>query len=124
MSNNEILKSGSSLFGRLIIEDEQKGKERAEYGKTLLKELSVKLTKEFGKGFLVTNLQQMRKFYLVYQNQQTVSAKFTQVGSTSILQKLENPFKLSWSHYLRLIKIESEEERKFFVFKTMMYDLL
>lgn len=59
--------------GRLIVEDEQQGKERAGYGKTVLKELSNQLTKEFGKGYSVTNLQQMRKFYMTYLKQQTVS---------------------------------------------------
>jgi len=49
-------------IGRMIVEEEQKGKERAEYGKSLLKELSKVLSKEFGKGFSVTNLQQMKKF--------------------------------------------------------------
>ena len=47
-------------IGRMIIEEEQNGKERADYGKQLLSDLSQTLTKEFGKGFSVTNLQQMR----------------------------------------------------------------
>jgi len=62
-------------IGRKIVEEEQNGKERADYGKSLLKELSKVLTKEFGKGFSVTNIQQMKKFYLVYQKQQTLSVK-------------------------------------------------
>lgn len=53
-------------IGRMIIEEEQNGKERADYGKQLLSDLSQTLTKEFGKGFSVTNLQQMRQFYTVY----------------------------------------------------------
>lgn len=64
-------------MGRMIVEEEQKGKERAEYGKQLLKELSTKLTNEFGKGFSVTNLQQMKNFYSVYGKQQTLSVKST-----------------------------------------------
>lgn len=67
--------------GRLIVEDEQKSAHRAEYGKQVLQTLSKRLTKEFGKGFSVSNLQYMKRFYVVYQKQQTVSVK------------------LSWSHY-------------------------
>lgn len=89
-------------IGRLIVQEEQAGKHRAEYGKHLLQKLSHKLTGEFGRGFSVTNLRQMRAFYLAYhieqQKQQTLSAEFS----------------LSWSHYLKLIKIEDSNERKFY----------
>lgn len=61
-------------IGRMIVVEEQNGKERADYGKSLIKELSKVLTLEFGKGFSVTNLQQMKKFYLIYKKQQTLSA--------------------------------------------------
>ena len=53
-------------IGRMIVEEDQSGKERAEYGKQLLKGLSQQLTVEFGKGFSVENLDRMRKFYRVY----------------------------------------------------------
>lgn len=69
-------------IGRIIVENEQNGKSRAEYGKETLKNLSERLTKDFGKGFSVTNLKQMRDFFLTYQNRQTVSDQFS----------------LSWSH--------------------------
>ena len=62
-------------IGRLIVEDEQHGNNRAEYGKNILEGLSTVLTKEFGKGFSVTNIRQMRNFYLTYGNWQTVSAE-------------------------------------------------
>jgi len=62
-------------IGKIIVEDEQKGKARAEYGKETLKHLSKELTKEFGKGFSVDNLQNMKKFYMVYSKSQTLSAK-------------------------------------------------
>ena len=52
-------------IGRLIVEEEQEGKERAKYGKQLIIELSEQLSKEFGKGFSVTNIRQMRNFYLI-----------------------------------------------------------
>jgi len=79
--------------GRIIVEEEQKGKSRAEYGKELLKELSNRLVREFGKGFSVTNLQQMRQFYLTYEKQQTLSVKSEKA------QRLSDKFNLSWSHY-------------------------
>ena len=90
-------------IGKLIVEEEQNGKERAEYGKQILKELSNKLTKEFGKVFSEDNLSNMRKFYLTYQSQisETLSWK-------SDKDKKSTPyrFQLSWSHYIKLIRIE------------------
>ncbi len=85
-------------IGRMIVEEEQNGKERAEYGKRIIKELSRRLTAEFGKGFSQRNLEQMRQFYLTYSKTQTLSAQFN----------------LSWSHYLFLLRINNEEERKFY----------
>ena len=87
-------------IGRLIVEEEQHGNVRAEYGKETLKNLSIKLTANYGKGFSQRNLEQMRQFYLVYSTQipQTPSAKFS----------------LSYSHYLFLMRIENPEERKFY----------
>lgn len=95
--------------GKMIVEEEQKGKDRAEYGKRLLQDLSKTLTREFGKGFSVTNIQQMRNFYLTYQKQQTVSVK----SEKAIKQTAAVEFKLSWSHYLKLMRIEEENERNF-----------
>jgi hypothetical protein len=63
-------------IGRMIIEEEQNGKERAAYGKQLITELSKKLTFNFGKGFSQRNLEQMRQFYLVYSIPQTLSEDF------------------------------------------------
>jgi len=64
-----------SEIGRMIVEEEQNGQDRAEYGRKLIQNLSKILTKEFGKGFSVTNIQQMRNFYLAYQKQQTPSVE-------------------------------------------------
>jgi len=85
-------------IGRMIVEDEQQGKERAEYGKQVLKELSVKLTTEFGKGFSADNLENMRRFFLAYSISETTSRKFN----------------LSWSHYLKLMRIANPDERSFY----------
>ena len=90
-------------IGRVIVEDEQQGKERAEYGKQILQDLAVKLTTDFGRGFSVVNLRQMRAFYLSYSIQQKSSAK------------LQIPqFQLSLSHYLKLMRIKNEDERNFY----------
>ena len=86
------------LIGKRIVEEEQNGNERAEYGDNLIKNLSLRLTKEFGKGFSKTNLKQMKSFYLVYGKGQTLS----------------DQFKLSWSHYLILMRMENLNERNFY----------
>ena len=83
-------------IGKVIMEIQQ-GEERASYGDTVLDKLSKKLTNEFGKGFSSRNLRTMRKFYLMYPIWKTVSAK------------------LSWSHYLELIKIDDELKRNFYL---------
>ena len=74
-------------IGRIIVEYEQQNQIRADYGKQTLRELSKELTREFGKGFSRSNLQNMRAFYLAYEKCQTVSGK------------------LSWSHYCELLSI-------------------
>lgn len=97
-------------IGRKLVEKEQQGQERAAYGISLLKELSAVLTQSFGKGFSVTNLQQMRNFYMTYQKQQTLSANL----DSAIEQTASANFGLSWSHYLKLMRIEDGNERKFY----------
>ena len=90
-------------IGRIIVENEQGGKERAEYGKGVLKGLSKRLSKDFGRGFSTDNLENMRRFYLIYSKSETAS------------RKSEMPdFRLSWSHYLKLVRIEDESERNFY----------
>ena len=76
-----------------------------------MKGLSTKLTEEFGRGFSVTNLQQMKNFYVVYGKQQTPSVKSS--NSNNLLQEHEN-LNLSWSHYLLLMRIDNPDERKFY----------
>lgn len=56
--------------GRMIVEEEQNGEQRAEYGKSIIKELSKRLTENFGKGFSVENLKLMRRFYTIYSRDQ------------------------------------------------------
>ena len=93
--NNELLSTYWNI-GRIIAEYEQTVPERADYGKQTLKELSKALTNEFGKGFSVSNIQFMRRFYQTYQIQQTASVK------------------LSWSHYCELLSISDPNKRSFY----------
>lgn len=90
-------------IGRRIVEEEQGGNSRAAYGKGLLKNLSYELTKEFGKGYSVQNIKNMRQFYLMYQKRQTMSSEFV----------------LSWSHYIFLTRIENIDERNFYELESI-----
>lgn len=83
-------------IGRRIVEEEQKGNERAEYGSALLKDLSKELTKEYGRGFSRSNLQSMRMLFMNYKKSQTLSGK------------------LSWSHYLLLLGVSDLNARSFY----------
>jgi hypothetical protein len=89
-------------IGRMIVEEEQSGKERAGYGKQLLINLSKDLSKEFGRGFSEDNLSNMRKFYLVYSNK--ISETVFRKSETEQIGYHE--FRLSWSHYLKLMRID------------------
>ncbi|MEM1312557.1 MAG: PDDEXK nuclease domain-containing protein [Patescibacteria group bacterium] len=93
---NVMTKSYYSV-GKEIVEEEQKGLGRAEYGKELLKNLSQRLTQKYGRGFSVSNLKEMREFYVIYSKGQTVSVQF----------------KLSFSHYVLLTTLH-ESERYFY----------
>lgn len=100
-------------IGRLIIQAEQQGEERAAYGKKLLKNLSVRLTERFGQGYSLTNLKQMRQFYVIYRNDQigqTLSDQFKNQPTVSTGRR----FYLSWSHYLKLMRIDNEDARHFY----------
>lgn len=108
-------------IGRMIVEEEQHGSNRAAYGKEILKELSVYLAKIYGKGFSVTNLKQMRQFYLTYANDQigqTLSDQFKNLPTVSTGRK----FYLSWSHYLKLMRIDNIEERHFYEIESVKND--
>jgi predicted nuclease of restriction endonuclease-like (RecB) superfamily len=112
-------------IGRRIIEYEQQGSKRAEYGKRILIELSHRLTEELGRGFSATNLEYMRRFYLDYyetvpQIPQTVSGKLPAKPKkeTPIVQALPaqfaKTFTISWSHYIFLMNIDNRDERRFY----------
>jgi predicted nuclease of restriction endonuclease-like (RecB) superfamily len=114
-------------IGRIIVEHEQKGERRAEYGKQILFALGEKLTEEFGRGFSWRNLHNMRKFFLEYRSRigclPTLpfgknGKKYVSDKRSQILQKPSaksaNPFSLSWSHYVFLLAIKNPDERGFY----------
>ena len=111
-------------IGRYIVEFEQSGKERAEYGRALLKKLSFDLTKSFGRGYSYRNLRQMRQFYISFPIWQTVSANsqnsiWQTVSAQSELTKLQSVIaKLSWSHFVRLLSVKDKNERNFYLIET------
>lgn len=131
-------------IGRRIVEHEQQGKKRAAYGAELLKELSARLTEEFGRGFSIKSLENMRKFYLLWKDHmhdisQTPSANLLAVEKSQTLSdqsipaakpqtvsavfalkpisetpSRKSPFTLSWSHYVELLTVKDLDERSFY----------
>lgn len=89
-------------LGKQIVEQEQKGKQQADYGSYLLQELSRNLTADFGKGYSKRNLELIRKFYITYKNAKSVISQ-----------------SLSWTHYIQLMRIENEAERNFYQIESL-----
>ena len=87
-------------IGRRIVEEEQRGKERAEYGKEIVKNLSKELTEEFGKGFSRRTLWEMRKLYVYFSDYEKVRTLFAQ---------------LTWSHFQKVLRVSSEKARIFYL---------
>lgn len=104
MANSALLETYWRI-GKLIVEDEQKGQLKAEYGKATLKNLATQLTQEFGKGFEYTNLTNMRKFYL----------------SFPILDTLRQ--ELSWSHYRLLSRLDTVQKREYYIQESIQNNL-
>jgi predicted nuclease of restriction endonuclease-like (RecB) superfamily len=132
-SVNYIMTAAYWFIGRRILELEQKGSERADYGEELLKRLSRDLTSRYGRGFAKSNLYQMRSFYMTYQEIfQTPSGISDASDSSSILQNfqtasgtselvsfqkvqsLASRFPLPWSAYVRLLSVKNENARSFY----------
>ena len=129
-------------IGRMIVVEEQSGKERAQYGKQLLKGLSEQLTIEFGKGFSIDNLENMRKFYLAYsisesltrilqiQKCESVNGELntkisqlpTGISENQKAQSLISFFKLTWTHYVFLMRIDDDKERRFYEIESEKYN--
>jgi predicted nuclease of restriction endonuclease-like (RecB) superfamily len=115
-------------MGRRIVEYEQKGKERAEYGEALLERISKDLSSRFGKGFSLRNLRNMRSFYLLFpigqtlsaeslsiKKMQTLSAELSISHTMSTVSETEmRKLSLSWSHYCLLMRVEEPFKREFY----------
>lgn len=122
-SVNAVLTMTYWQVGQRLVEHEQGGAERADYGIGLLKRLSRDLQARLGRGFSERNLEQMRQFYLQWPISQTLSASSAQVNPIQIPQTASAklaarvqcpPFPLSWSHYVRLISIADAEARHYY----------
>jgi len=136
-SVNSILTAAYWLIGRRIVEFEQAGRVRADYGTELLKRLAADLTNRFGRGFGPVNLSQMKKFYLLWPTErifqtlsekshalppsgesrailQTASEQSATVPTESILRSAAACFPLPWSAYVRLLSVEHENARTFY----------
>jgi len=105
-------------IGRMIVEEEQHGESRAAYGSRLLKELSAYLTEQFGKGYSVGNLKNIRQFYAVYSTDQIGETVFSQFKNLPTVGTGRR-FYLSWSHYLKLMRIGNVEERHFYEIESV-----
>lgn len=105
-------------IGRWIVEEQQQGESRAQYGKQVIKKLSETLTEQFGRGFSEDTLKNARKFYLTYRDRisETVFSLFAIQKSETVfsLFEKETPFSLPWSHYLLLMRIKNLDERSFY----------
>ena len=132
-SVNAAMTAAYWLIGRRIVEFEQSGEERAEYGAALIERLAEDLTVQFGRGFSLRNIYNMRLFYLAHPTDrilQTPSAKLAALPRRQILQtpsaRLETPtaevdfddlltaFPLPWSAYVRLLSVRDEHAREFY----------
>lgn len=105
---NTIITQTYWEIGRLIVEEEQKGKERAKYGEELIKRLSRDLTKQFGKGFTETNLKYMRQFYIIYPKLYALCTESKKEKSHALRDQL------SWTHFRILLGVNDPLARPFY----------
>ena len=108
-------------IGRMIVEEEQHGQDRAAYGKQVLKALSDYLTKIHGRRLSHENLKLLRRFYTVYSHDQIGEAVFTQFENLPAVST-GRKFFLSWSHYLKLMRISNVDERHFYEIESAKND--
>ena len=105
-------------LGKWIVEVQQGGSGRAKYGKRVLETLSDALNQAFGKGYSVSTLTNIRKFYEIYKSRISppLVTDFAEQNSQPLVTKFGNdvPFRLSWTHYLILMRIQNEDERDFY----------
>jgi len=111
---NAILTASHWEIGRRIVEFEQKGKKRAEYGSELLQRLFIDLTQKFGRGFSERNLRQIRLFDTLWHKSQTLSAEFIDsekwqtLSAEFKIKNLAEYFPLPWSAYVLLLSVKNE----------------
>lgn len=104
-------------IGRLIVEQEQQGNVRAEYGKRVMELASRRLTREFGKGFSITNIKNFRSFYLKFRNL-LINETPSDFSATAKGQAL--PDLLPWTHYERLIRVQNPEAREWYAREALL----
>ncbi|MCX5748071.1 MAG: DUF1016 N-terminal domain-containing protein, partial [Proteobacteria bacterium] len=105
--------------GREIVQEEQQGEHRAEYGTALMKRLSERLTKEFGAGFGISNLKEIRRFFVTFPNGSGIGrtlSGLSAIGQTpsGLSAAIPFPQSLSWSHYVTLMRVTNENARSFY----------
>lgn len=111
-------------IGKYIVDFEQNGQKRAEYGTELLKKIATDLTINIGKGFSWRNLYNMKRFYIEFPILQTLSAKSNIDKLQTSSAKLEDDIlnksinKLNWSHFVRLLSVKDSDERNFYIIET------
>ena len=111
-SVNAVITTTYWLVGHTIVEREQRGAHRAEYGAAVLEHLAERLTARYGRGFSRRNLDDMRRFYLAWPIRQTLSAK--SIRRTPSAKSEAPTFPLPWSHYVRLLTVKDDRARKFY----------
>ena len=122
-SVNAVMTAAYWMIGQHIVEFEQSGEERAEYGTALIKRLAADLTQRFGRGFGAVNLSQMKRFYLLWPSERIFQTLSEKLGDTenmpatsaeSSLTNIASRFPLPWSAYVRLLSIENINAREFY----------
>ena len=122
-SVNAVMTAAYWMIGQHIVEFEQSGEERAEYGAALIKRLAEDLTQRFGRGFGAVNLSQMKRFYLLWPSErifQTLSEKLEvtenmlSTSAESSLTSIASRFPLPWSAYVRLLSVKNINAREFY----------
>ncbi len=108
-------------IGRRIVEEELNGMNRAAYGQQVIQGLSEYLTKQFGKGFSVANLKNIRQFYTVFSKDKIGETVFSQFQNLPTVAE-GRKFGLSWSHYLKLMRIQNTDERHFYEIEAIKND--
>lgn len=104
-SINSAMVQAYWLIGRRIVLEEQSGEDRAKYGKQIIKNISVELTEEFGKGYSVTNIKYFKQFYAAFSENEIAQLIFT---------------RLSWTHIRHLLRVSDKEAKEYYIKETVV----